>query len=141
MPELDPILDAWLIDPADPPAAPPLAAPAEPAETHLLSAQESGASGARVAVTADTLHASAFALQTLRAEVQTDVQAAINSTADELVFRGLELAKALEQVQKRWGEKLAHLTSTMDEYVGNLHDSANKWKQSDGGNATTLTVI
>ncbi|MGW0660736.1 hypothetical protein [Streptodolium elevatio] len=141
MPELDPVLDAWLIDPAAPPTARPLDAPAEPAETHLLSAQEPGAGGGRVLVTADTLHASAFALQALRAEVQADVQAAVNATADEAVFRGLELAKALEQVQKRWGEKLAHLTSTMDEYVGKLHDNANKWKQADDGNATTLTVI
>ncbi|MCF2533656.1 hypothetical protein [Yinghuangia soli] len=131
---LDPILDAWLIQPGQTQTA-PAAAVQQPYETRLQSTLDPGGGSGQVVVTPDTLRASASALDAMRAEVGRDVQAAINATADERVNRVLELAEALQHVQERWGEKLKHLTGTMESQAGKLRDSANSWKQADTGQA------
>ncbi|WP_436774089.1 hypothetical protein [Yinghuangia sp. YIM S09857] len=138
----DPILDAWLFDDngnlKDPPAE-----PASATETRLASAPGSTATGPAglVRVTAHELHTSAQALLVLKAELNTDMSAAINATADERVSKSFELGKALEQVQVRWGEKLKQLTGLMDEHIGDLHDTANEWEKGEQTATDTITVI
>lgn len=140
MPELDPVLDAWLIG-APPTGAPtPSASAAEgAAETHLLSSNDQGSGGAGIVVDALTIDIAQHAVEQIRIAVGGEGAMALLYTND-LGDKRLSLTAELQEVHKRWKRKFDHLDSTMSTQAENLAGISRRWTGAEQHNADQYTV-
>lgn len=130
---IDRILSPWAYEngsPAPPPAF----------ETRLLSTNDNG-SGGSVHLTPEALNASAGRLDGLRADAERDINAALRESDHVNIGPNLQVTKEIAHVHERWGEKLRHLLSDMDDRASRLRKAANNWSETEKANTKALDDI
>lgn len=139
MPDLDPILDAWLIDPANPPAASASPAPGstEPRqsdavqETRLQSTSGGLAKGEARHIDTLTMDIAKSSLESIRWEVGAEGAGAMLGTMYLAGPKFLKVTATLEYVHGCWKKKFRHLDEEMEIQVTNLGKAAERWLKND----------
>lgn len=139
MPDLNPLPDAWLIDPANPPAASAAPTPAstEPQqseavqETRLLSTSSGLAKGEARRIDTLPMDIAEQSLESVRGEVSADGSGAMLGTMYPAGPKFLKVTATLEYVHGCWKKKFRHLDNDMEIQVTNLGKAADRRLKND----------
>ncbi len=122
--DIDRILSPWLYENG---ATPP---PVQGSYETRLQSTSAGGPGA-ITLTPATMYASSQRLDTLRTEVEADVNKALNEVDPSAIGTRLQTAQAVAHVEDRWREKLAHLLEDMRERVDRIRIAADNWTETE----------